>query len=166
MNHSTLLIFIALISVCLGNGSGAWISESTEASSLSTAIRGSMFSIHDSQFKSDAPSSRIGMITRNFTDEKRNNWQGTGPRPLRTAIWYPAAAATRESRNIEFRAEFFNLFNQLNFANPISNLNAASSSGGSLNPNTGQIITPGDFGRINSTSNNPRLTQFALRLNF
>jgi hypothetical protein len=67
-----------------------------------------------------------------------------------------------ESKNIEFRAEFFNLFNHVNFANPISNLNAV----GSIDPNTGQVINPGDFGRIISTSNNPRLIQFALKLNF
>ena len=66
-----------------------------------------------------------------------------------------------ESRNIEFRAEFFNLFNRVNFANPISNLNAAT-----IDQNTGQITNPGDFGRITSTSNNPRLIQFALKLNF
>jgi TonB-dependent receptor-like protein len=71
-----------------------------------------------------------------------------------------------ESKNIELRAEFFNLFNHVNFANPISNLNAVSSSGGSIDPNTGQIINPGDFGRITSTSNNPRLIQFALKVNF
>jgi hypothetical protein len=71
-----------------------------------------------------------------------------------------------EARNIEFRTEFFNLFNHVNFANPISNLNAVSSSGGSIDPNTGQIINPGDFGRITSTSNNPRLIQFALKLDF
>ena len=71
-----------------------------------------------------------------------------------------------ESRNIEFRAEFFNLFNHVNFANPISNLNAVQSSGGSLNQNTGRILDPGDFGRIVSTSNNPRLIQFALKLSF
>ena len=66
-----------------------------------------------------------------------------------------------EAKNVEFRAEFFNLFNQVNFNNPISNLNAAT-----VDQNTGQIINPGDFGRINSTSNNPRLIQFALKLNF
>ena len=66
-----------------------------------------------------------------------------------------------EAKSIEFRAEFFNLFNQVNFDNPISNLNAAI-----INSNTGQIINPGDFGRITSTSNNPRLIQFALKLNF
>jgi len=71
-----------------------------------------------------------------------------------------------ESKNIEFRAEFFNLFNHVNFANPFSNLNAFASSGGSIDSNTGQIINPGDFGRITSTSNNPRLIQFALMLNY
>ena len=71
-----------------------------------------------------------------------------------------------ETKNIEFRAEFFNLFNHVNFANPISNLNAVLSSGGSIDPNTGQIVNPGDFGRIISTSNNPRLIQLALKLNF
>jgi hypothetical protein len=71
-----------------------------------------------------------------------------------------------ESKNIEFRAEFFNLFNQVNLANPISNLNAVPLSGGSFDPATGRIISPGDFGRIISTSNNPRLIQFALKFNY
>jgi outer membrane receptor protein involved in Fe transport len=65
------------------------------------------------------------------------------------------------SKNVEFRAEFFNLFNRVNFDKPISNLNAAS-----IDSNTGQIIDPGDFGRITSTSNNPRLIQFAVKFNF
>jgi hypothetical protein len=70
-----------------------------------------------------------------------------------------------ESKNIEFRAEFFNLFNQVNFANPISNFNAVPPD--SIDQNTGRIIgDPGEFGRINSTSNNPRLIQLALKLNF
>lgn len=71
-----------------------------------------------------------------------------------------------ESKSIEFRAEFFNLFNHGNFANPISNLNAVTSSGGSIDPSTGRIINPGDFGRIISTSNNPRIIQIAIKLNF
>ena len=71
-----------------------------------------------------------------------------------------------ESKNIEFRAEFFNLFNHVNFAGPVSNLNAVPASG--INQTTGQIISgnAGDFGRIISTSNNPRLIQLALKLNF
>jgi hypothetical protein len=71
----------------------------------------------------------------------------------------------RESKNIELRAEFFNLFNHVNFANPISNLSAVPAT--SVDPNSGRIIgSPGDFGRIIATSNNPRLIQFAVKLNF
>jgi hypothetical protein len=53
----------------------------------------------------------------------------------------------------------------VNLANPISNLNALVATGGSIDAN-GHIIDAGDFGRITSTSNNPRLIQFALKLNF
>jgi hypothetical protein len=70
-----------------------------------------------------------------------------------------------ESRNFEFRAEVFNLFNHVNLANPISNLAAVPST--SVDSNTGRITgSPGDFGRIVSTSNNPRLIHFAIKLNF
>jgi hypothetical protein len=71
-----------------------------------------------------------------------------------------------ESKNIEFHAEFFNLFNHVNLANPISDFNAIVSTGGSIDPDTGRIINPGDFGRITSASNNPRLIQFVLKFNF
>lgn len=42
----------------------------------------------------------------------------------------------------------------------------APNSGGTINPNTGRITESGDFGKIISTSNNPRLVQLALKLNF
>ncbi|PWT89935.1 MAG: hypothetical protein C5B55_10510, partial [Blastocatellia bacterium] len=71
-----------------------------------------------------------------------------------------------ESKNIELRAEFFNLFNHVNFANPISNFNAVPAA--NISPANGRIINnnAGDFGRVTSTSNNPRLIQFALKINF
>lgn len=46
------------------------------------------------------PSIKVGMVTRSFVDEKRKNWQGTAPRPLRTAIWYPAAATAVKEETI------------------------------------------------------------------
>lgn len=72
----------------------------------------------------------------------------------------------REQTSLELRAEFFNLLNHVNLDNPISNLNVIASSGGSIDANTGRIINPGDFGKIVATSNNPRLIQFAIKLNF
>jgi predicted dienelactone hydrolase len=46
------------------------------------------------------PQTRVGMVTRNFTDEKRKNWQATAPRPLTTAIWYPAEMTTIKEETI------------------------------------------------------------------
>jgi hypothetical protein len=61
----------------------------------------------------------------------------------------------REGMSLQFRAEFFNLFNHPQFYLP--------GFGG-----TGEqdINTPSSFGVISSTVNNPRLAQFALRLRF
>jgi hypothetical protein len=61
----------------------------------------------------------------------------------------------REGIRMDFRAEFFNLFNHTQFASPNGDINAAA---GSPNSST--------FGTISSTVNNPRLVQFALKLNF
>jgi hypothetical protein len=61
----------------------------------------------------------------------------------------------REGMGLQFRAEFFNLFNHPQFF--------LQGFGG-----TGEqdINTPSSFGVINNTVNNARLVQFALRLNF
>jgi hypothetical protein len=67
----------------------------------------------------------------------------------------------KESRAVEFRAEFFNLLNNVNFANPVSNLNSAT-----VDPATGAVIDAGDFGRITSTSSNPRIIQWAVKFHF
>jgi hypothetical protein len=61
----------------------------------------------------------------------------------------------REKMNLQFRAEFFNLFNHPQFY-----LDGYGDSGQQ------DINTPSSFGVINNTVNNPRLVQFALRLNF
>jgi len=89
-----------------------------------------------------------------------------GPRQVNLDFSIGKLFPIAESRNFEFRAEFFNLFNHPNLANPISNLNALIASGGSIDPTTGRVLNAGNFGRIISTSNNPRILQFALKFNF
>jgi predicted dienelactone hydrolase len=44
--------------------------------------------------------SDVGMITREYVDQHRMNWERTGPRPLRTTIWYPAEPGTGEVETI------------------------------------------------------------------
>ena len=82
-----------------------------------------------------------------------------------------------EKRNLEFRAEFYNVFNKANFANPPAVLNNAlgtNSAGNQLQP--GQPFTPSAagaaFGVFNSTVSKDvglgaqRQIQLSLRLNF
>lgn len=54
-----------------------------------------------------------------------------------------------ERQRIEFRTEFFNVFNTVNFANPNAN-----------------IAVPATFGRVTATSAGPRVIQFALKYSF
>jgi predicted dienelactone hydrolase len=36
----------------------------------------------------------VGVAVRAFVDNSRSNWQGNGPRPLATIVWYPAEAGS------------------------------------------------------------------------
>jgi hypothetical protein len=65
-----------------------------------------------------------------------------------------------ERFGVDFRAEFFNAFNHPQFANP-NNLDAGISASGTFIPDPTNT-----FGHITATSVNPRLIQFALKLNF
>jgi hypothetical protein len=89
-----------------------------------------------------------------------------GPRQVNFDFSLAKVFPLSESRAFEFRSEFFNLFNHPNFANPISNLNALFASGGSIDSTTGQVLIPGNFGRIISTSNNSRILQLGLKFYF
>jgi hypothetical protein len=54
----------------------------------------------------------------------------------------------RPGMGLNFRAEFFNLFNHPEYGSPVADINASG------------------FGSVNSTVNNPRLIQLALKLSF
>lgn len=84
-----------------------------------------------------------------------------GPKQVNVDFGVAKSFPFTESTNLEFRTEFFNLFNHVNLANPISNATAAS-----VDSTTGQVVSPGNFGRIISTSSNPRIIQFAAKLIF
>ncbi|HVQ39023.1 MAG TPA: TonB-dependent receptor [Pyrinomonadaceae bacterium] len=72
----------------------------------------------------------------------------------------------RETKSIEFRTEFFNLLNTVNYANPISDLNAVPATNFNADGTINTTLGAGRFGRIISTSSNPRLIQFGLKFNF
>jgi hypothetical protein len=80
-----------------------------------------------------------------------------GPRFINTdfSVFKDFPLSFREGMNLQFRAEFFNLFNHAQFY-----LNGFAGTGEQ------DINTPSSFGVVNQTVNNPRLIQFALRLNF
>jgi hypothetical protein len=70
-----------------------------------------------------------------------------GPRFFDTDLGLLKDFAITERWRLQFRAEFFNAFNNVNFSQPQNYLGSSS---------TGQITSAG----------NPRILQFALKLNF
>lgn len=63
-------------------------------------------------------------------------------------------------KNVEFRAEFFNAFNHPQFANP-------DTSAGFVEATPQVVLVPNpNFGQIRSTTVNPRIIQFGLKVNF
>jgi len=71
-----------------------------------------------------------------------------GPKQINTDFSIMKLIPVTESQRVEFRAEFFNLFNNVNFANPVN------------------IASSGNFGQIATTTTGPRVIQFALKYSF
>lgn len=78
-----------------------------------------------------------------------------GPRFVNTDFSIIKDFPLREAMNLQFRAEFFNLLNHAQYY-----LEGFAGTGEQ------DINTPSSFGVVNNTVNNPRLIQFALKLNF
>ena len=90
-----------------------------------------------------------------------------GPRQTNVDLAIARHFRIRRSRNLELRAEFFNLLQPVSISrNPISDVNAVEATGGTINRSSGQIANSGDFGRVISTSNNARLIQLVLKMGF
>ena len=86
------------------------------------------------------PNNPFGNTPRNFL---------TGPGQKNLDLSVVKFIPIKEGIKGELRAEFFNLFNWTNFANPNSNI----------------AVLP-TFGRITATSSGPRVIQFAVKVNF
>jgi hypothetical protein len=82
-----------------------------------------------------------------FGNSGRNTFRG--PRFWNVDMSLVKSFAITEHKRIVFRAEAYNLFNNVDFANPSLSLSS-----------------PATFGKISSVDNNPRLLQGALRFEF
>lgn len=98
------------------------------------------------QFMGTSPNPNFS-VSQPFGTTGRNIFTGPDQRNVDFSIikFFPL----KEHQRIEFRAEFFNIFNTVNFAQPQANL-----------------LTPSTFGKILSTSAGPRVIQFAFKYLF
>ena len=105
------------------------------------------------QVVNDPSLATYGTLPRNYL---------RGPGYINFDMALSKTTAITERTKLEFRAEFFNIFNHANFLNPgvTNNGNGSfSGGGGGVNPNSSL------FGQITSTYD-PRIIQLALRLSF
>lgn len=59
----------------------------------------------------------VGFAVRDFADEGRRNWQGTGPRPLTAIVWYPTAPGSKIGAQHYGNPAFAGFFVQYPLAN-------------------------------------------------
>jgi hypothetical protein len=92
-----------------------------------------------------------------FGTSSRNFLRGPGQKNVDFGV--VKFFSVTEASKIEFRAEFFNIFNFVNFAQPNNNQFVETPAlGGGVNTN--------GFGSISATNAGPRIIQFALKYNF
>ena len=107
----------------------------------------------NAQIVADPSLATYGTLPRNFL---------RGPSYTNFDLAVSKTTAVSERVKIEFRAEFFNVFNHANFLNPgVTNSGNGAYSGGS----SGSNINSSLFGQITSTYD-PRIIQLAARLSF
>jgi len=118
-----------------------------------TCVPSSSMFPSNAQIVADPSLATYGTLPRNFL---------RGPSFTNFDMAFSKTTAISEQVKLEFRAEFFNIFNHVNFLNPNSTNagNGSYSSGAS-----GTNINSGLFGQITSTYD-PRIIQLAMRLTF
>jgi hypothetical protein len=94
-----------------------------------------------------------GTLPRNFL---------RGPGYTNFDVSFSKTTALTEKLSLEFRGDFFNIFNHTNFTNPgvVNNLNGTFSGGGA-----GTNLNSSQFGQVTSTFDQ-RIIQLAFRLSF
>jgi len=95
-------------------------------------------------------------IAADFGNVGRNIFRG--PFQTNWDMSFVKTTKIRESVNVEFRAEFFNIFNHPAFQSP-------QAAGGSFG-NYGLVDVSAGDSSILATANRPRVIQFALKLNY
>jgi hypothetical protein len=83
-----------------------------------------------------------------FGNEPRVDSEVRGDGQKNFDFSFQKSTLIHESANVEFRAEFFNLFNRVQFAPP------------------GNTVGTGNFGQVTYQVNSPRQIQLSLRLNY
>ena len=107
-------------------------------------------------FSTTPPAGRVGT-------SGRNQYYGPGLANYDFSV-NKNFALFRERTRLIFRADFFNLFNHTNFANPVGN--QSSSSFGKITSTVGSAVATAVGTTAGSVGGGPRLIQFALRLQF
>ena len=143
-----------------GNGPGNyWFNPNSFSSARCdltvdpTCVAGPGMFPADSQIVADPSLSTYGTLPRNFF---------RGPGYINVDMSFSKTTAISERMKLEFRAEFFNIFNHANFQNP----GGDSTQGVNINSaQFGQILSTG-VGSGSTYDPEPRIIQLALRLTF
>ena len=96
----------------------------------------------------------------------RNQYYGPGVQNYDFAATksFPLSAKLGEGTRLQFRADFFNLFNHTNFANPIRDMSDANF--GKITQTVGTAVQAGAVATTAGPLGGPRLIQLSLRVQF
>ncbi len=109
-------------------------------------------------FSASPPTGRVGASGRNqYYGPGLQNWD------LSVAKNFPLFAKLGEGSKLQFRADFFNVLNHTNFANPVNNQSNANF--GKITQTVGSAVATA-VGTTAGALGGARITQLSLRLQF